>query len=58
MFLLEAFKLKNSYTYLQIKADVEVEPLLMKMPLFDQVIQSDSMGTKWYELKYDGVYGY
>ncbi len=54
----DAFKLKNSYTYLNIKATVQVKPLMLTLPLIAPSVSNSLSGTKWYEVTYEGTMGY
>lgn len=54
----DAFKLKNSYTYLSIKATIEVKPMLLTLPLMADTVESQLTGTNWYEITYEGTMGY
>ena len=54
----DAYQLKNAYTYLRIKATVEVKPIMLNIPLFDNLVKDQLTNTEWYQLKYDGVLGY
>lgn len=54
----DAFKLKNSYTYLNVKATVQVKPLMLTLPLIAPSVSNSLSGTKWYEVTYEGTMGY
>ena len=54
----ETFQLGNSYTYLNIKATIEVEPMMLTMPLMGDTVKSQLTGTNWYEITYEGTMGY
>lgn len=54
----EAFKLKKAYTFLNVKATIQVKPLLLTLPLIAPSVDSDLIGTKWYEITYEGTMGY
>lgn len=53
-----AFKLNKSYTYLGIKAVIEVKPMMVAIPLIENTVESELTGTKWYEITYEGTAGY
>ena len=53
-----AFKLSNSYTYLNVKATIEVKPLLMTLPLIAPSVKSQETGNNWYQVVYEGTIGY
>lgn len=54
----DAYSLSKSYTYLTIKATVEVEPLLLTMPFVYDTVRSQATGIKWYQINYEGTMGY
>ena len=54
----EAFKLSQSYTYLNIKATIEVRPILLTLPLMAKTVESQITGTNWYQITYEGTLGY
>lgn len=54
----KAFKLSNSYTYLNIKATIEVKPMMLALPLMEDTVKSQLTGTNWYQIVYEGTLGY
>ena len=54
----EAFKLNKSYTYIQLDATLEVEPLFMDMPFMKDTTDSILGGKNWYQIQYSGTLGY
>jgi len=54
----EAFKLSKSYTYLNIKATIEVKPMMLTLPLMADTVKSQLTGTNWYQITYEGTMGY
>lgn len=54
----KAFSLTNSYTYLTIKATLQVKPLLMTLPFMADTVENQMTGTNWYEIEYQGTLGY
>ncbi|MDO4802833.1 MAG: DUF5702 domain-containing protein [Prevotellaceae bacterium] len=54
----DAFKLSKSYTYLNIKATIEVKPLLLTLPLMANTVRNELTGTNWYQITYNGTLGY
>ena len=53
-----AYSLTNAYTYLRIKATLQVKPLLMALPFMEDVVKNNLTGTGWYEIEYVGTMGY
>lgn len=53
-----AYSLTNAYTYLRIKATLQVKPLLMALPFMENVVKNNLTGTGWYEIEYVGTMGY
>ena len=53
-----AFKLSNSYTYLNVKATIEVKPMMLTLPLLGDTVKSQLTGTNWYQITYEGTMGY
>lgn len=54
----DAFKLSKSYTYLNIKATIEVKPMMLTLPLLGDTVKSQLTGTNWYQIVYEGTMGY
>ena len=54
----DAFKLSKSYTYLNIKATIEVKPMMLTLPLLGDTVKSQLTGTNWYQITYEGTMGY
>lgn len=54
----EAFKLSKSYTYLNIKATIEVKPMMLTLPLMADTVKSQLTETNWYQITYEGTMGY
>lgn len=54
----KAFKLSKSYTYLNIRATIEVKPMMLTMPLIADTVKSQLTGTNWYQFVYEGTMGY
>ncbi len=54
----EAFKLSKSYTYLSIKATIEVKPMMLALPLMADTVNSQLTDTQWYQITYEGTMGY
>jgi len=54
----DAFSLSKSYTYLTIKATLQVKPLLMTLPFMANTVENQVTGTNWYEIEYTGSLGY
>lgn len=53
-----AFSLSKSYTYLTIRATLQVKPLMMTLPFMADATENQLTGTKWYEIEYTGTLGY
>lgn len=53
-----AFKLSKAYTYLNVKAVIEVKPMMMTLPLIANTVKSQLTGTDWYQITYSGNLGY
>ncbi|SHO52810.1 DUF5702 domain-containing protein [Anaerocolumna xylanovorans] len=54
----EGFLLKNSGTYLQLDAVLEVKPLFMKLPFMPEDTEELLEDTRWYTIRYHGIQGY
>jgi hypothetical protein len=54
----KAFKLSKSYTYLSIRATIEVKPMMLTLPLMADTVKSQLTGTNWYQFVYEGTMGY
>lgn len=54
----KAFKLSKSYTYLNVKATIEVKPMMLTIPLLADTVKSQLTGTNWYQIVYEGTMGY
>lgn len=54
----KAFKLSKAYTYLNVKAVIEVKPMMMTLPLIANTVKSQLTGTDWYQITYSGNLGY
>jgi len=54
----DAFKLSKSYTYLNIKATIEVKPMMLTLPLLGDTVKSQLTGTNWHQIVYEGTMGY
>lgn len=52
------YKLSKSYTYLNIKATIEVKPMMLTLPLLGDTVKSQLTGTNWYQITYEGTMGY
>ena len=54
----EAFKLSKSYTYLSIKATIDVRPMMMTLLLMGDTVKNQLTGTNWYQITYEGNLSY
>lgn len=54
----EAFSMKNAYTYLKVRAYIDVRPLLMTLPFMAETTENGLTGNQWYQIKYEGTLGY
>lgn len=54
----EAFKMSKAYTYLNIKATIEVKPIMLSLPLVAGTVKSQLTGSNWYQITYEGTMGY
>ena len=54
----EAYKLSKAYTYLNIKATIDVKPLMLTLPLMASTVKNQLDGSNWYEITYEGTLGY
>ena len=54
----EGFQLKNSGTYLQLDAVLEVKPLFMKLPFMPEDTEDLLEDSRWYTIRYHGIQGY
>ena len=53
-----AYKLSKSYTYLTIKASVDVKPIMLTLPLMASTVKNQLDGSSWYRVEYEGTLGY
>ena len=54
----EAYKLSRAYTYLSIKATIDVKPLMLTLPLMASTVKDQLDGSNWYQITYEGTLGY
>ena len=47
----EAFSMKNAYTYLKVRAYIDVRPLLMTLPFMAETTENGLTGNQWYQIK-------
>jgi len=48
----------KAYTYLNIKAEVEIKPIVISVPLIANQIKDPTTNNNWYLYEYEGTAGY
>jgi len=52
------FDMAKAYTYLNIKAEVEIKPIVISVPLIANQIKDPTTNNNWYLYEYEGTAGY
>ena len=54
----DSIRLKNSYSYLKIRAQIAVKPIMLSIPLIADTIPNSKGNDRWYLIDYEGILSY